>query len=244
MKYLVFETPLEAERYAANRIAEIISFRPDCVLGLATGATMEGVYAELVRLYRARQVSFHFCTTFNLDEYIGLPPHDRNSYHFFMKKNLFSQVDLEPDRAHVPDGCAADLAQACAEYEEMIRKAGGLDLQLLGIGHSGHIGFNEPGSAADSKTRVVELCEETMRQNGIYFDAARGEKMPGRAVSMGLGTILAARELLLIATGSRKAEIIRKALQGEISTAVPASLIQRHPDLTVVLDREAAAKLA
>lgn len=227
---------------AVNLVARLIEVRlrekPEMVLGVATGRTMERVYARLV----ASGVSFARCTTFNLDEYIGLAPDDPNSYRHYMETHLFSQVDIEPTRTHVPDGAAADLKAAARSYEAEIAAAGGIDLQLLGIGEAGHIGFNEPLSAIMSRTRDKALTPTTRAQNAGMF-GGDPERVPKRALTMGVGTILDARELILLATGSAKAAIVARAVEGPITSMVSASAIQLHPNCKVVVDTEAAACL-
>jgi glucosamine-6-phosphate deaminase len=231
----------------AARIAALIRARQaegrTTVLGLATGATPIGVYRELVRLHREAGLSFRDVTTFNLDEYLPMDPASRHSYHRFMREHLFDHVDLDPARAHVPRGDlpAGDVAAHCAAYEAAIRAAGGIDLQLLGIGRTGHLGFNEPGSPRTSRTRVVRLDRITRADaSSEFFGEAH---VPREAVTMGLATILEARSLLLLATGEHKAGIVRRAVEGAPDPALPATLVQEHPDATWVLDAAAAAGL-
>ena len=212
--------------------------KPDLVLGLATGRTMEEVYARLV----ASGVSFARCTTFNLDEYVGLPPDDPNSYASYMRHHLFDHVNIDPARTHLPDGMAGDLAAAAADYEARIAAAGGIDLQLLGIGESGHIGFNEPLSALRSRTRDKILTPTTRRQNAGMFGGDE-EAVPKRALTMGVGTILDTRELVLLASGTAKARVVARAVEGPLTARVSASAIQLHTACKVVLDAEAAAAL-
>jgi glucosamine-6-phosphate deaminase len=212
--------------------------QPDSVLGLATGRTMEQVYAQLVK----RKVSLSQCITFNLDEYIGLSADDPHSYRHYMQQHLFSKTDIQPANTHVPDGDAMDLEQAATCYEQQIRDAGGIDLQLLGIGEAGHIGFNEPLSAIMSRTRDKCLTPTTRRQNAAMFDGDP-ERVPKRALTMGVGTILDAREIILLATGSSKAAIIARAVEGPITSMVSASALQLHPHCKVIVDDAAAAEL-
>jgi glucosamine-6-phosphate deaminase len=208
------------------------------VLGLATGRTMTAVHAELVRLHREQRLSFRDVTTFNVDEFWPLPPDDPRSFHDVMRRELFAHVDLDPARTHVPDGGlpAERLPAACADYERAIRAAGGLDLVLLGLGTNGHLAFNEPGAPADSRTRLVTLAESTC--------AAAGGDVPRHAVSLGLGTLLEARAIVLLAFGRAKAAVVARALQGPLSDALPASALQRHADVHVLLDPDAAADLS
>jgi glucosamine-6-phosphate deaminase len=205
------------------------------VLGLATGRTMTGVHAELVRMHRDEGLSFRDVTTFNVDELWPLAPDDPRSFHDVMRRQLFAHVDLDPARTHVPDGSLPldRLPGACADYEHAIQAAGGLDLLLLGLGSNGHLAFNEPGSPADSRTRLVTL-EEATRERA-------GGDVPEHAISVGLGTILEARAIVLLAFGREKAEVVQRALTGEVTDALPASVLQRHADVHVLLDPDAAA---
>ena len=188
-----------AEAFAAKLIADALNAKPTMTLGLATGATMENVYKKLAAMNKKGEVDFSLCKTFNLDEYVGLPPEDHNSYRYYMNYHLFDHINIDKRNTHVESGIAEDLELECARYEQMMEESGGVDLQLLGIGLTGHIGFNEPMSSFSSRTRAVNLTPVTMAQNGPYFDPAKGEKMPTRALTMGVGTILDARKLLLLA---------------------------------------------
>ena len=212
--------------------------RPDIVLGLATGRTMERVYDRLVE----GGVPFGRATTFNLDEYVGLAPDDPASFRSYMRERLFDRVDLDPARAHLPDGAAADLGAAARGYEAAIASAGGIDLQLLGIGEAGHIGFNEPLSAFASRTRDKTLTPTTRAQNAEAFGGDPG-RVPARALTMGVATILEARELVLLATGAGKAAIVARAVEGPVTSMVSASAIQFHPNCKVVVDEAAASAL-
>lgn len=227
---------------AVELVAQLIQNRitkcPASVLGLATGRTMEHVYASLLR----REVSFEHCTSFNLDEYIGLGPEDPQSYRHYMQEHFFSHSDFWSDNTHVPRGDAEDLQQAAEDYEELIRKAGGIDLQLLGIGEAGHIGFNEPLSAIMSRTRDKCLTPTTRRQNAAMF-GGDPERVPKRALTMGVGTILEAREIILLATGEAKAAIIAQAVEGPITSMVSASALQLHPHCKVIVDHASASEL-
>ena len=228
---------------AARLVADRLRARPDLVLGLATGRTMERVYALLGNLHAGGTLGFAGATTFNLDEYLGLGADDPNSYRAYMRAHLFSRVDLRPDRTFLPDGLAADLQAEAARYEALIREAGGIDLQLLGIGETGHIGFNEPGSSLASRTRDKTLTPRTRAQNSAMF-GGDPEAVPARAMTMGVGTILEARELVLVATGAAKADILARAVEGPLTASVTASAIQLHPRCTVITDEAAAARLA
>jgi glucosamine-6-phosphate deaminase len=243
----VFSTSLEASRAVAGEIAALIRERAaagrNAVLGLATGSTPQGVYEELVRLHREERLSFRNVVTFNLDEYWPMRPDELQSYRRFMREHLFEHIDLEPHNAHVPDGSIAReaLAAHCGDYERRIREAGGIDVQLLGVGRTGHIGFNEPGSPVESRTRLITLDRVTRMDAASDFFGERN--VPRQAITMGVGTILAARRIVLMAFGEHKAGIIERAVEGEVTPTVAASFLQRHPDATVVLDPAAAAEL-
>ncbi len=228
--------------YAAAQIAVLVQAKPNAVLGLATGATPLGVYASLVRRFQRGEIDFSQTTCFNLDEYYPLLPTSPHSYHHFMQTQLFGQVNCR--RWFVPDGRPRppeQIAQLCRSYEAQITDAGGIDLQLLGIGRTGHIGFNEPGSAASSRTRLVTLAPLTRRDAAPSFGGI--DAVPQEAITMGIGTILEARQVLLLASGPDKAEIVKTAWTGEMTERVPASLVRTHPHLTLCLDKSAAALL-
>ncbi len=243
----VHASSAEASAWVAGQIAALIRQRnaagAPAVLGLATGSTPVGVYDELVRLHREEGLSFRNVVTFNLDEYWPMQPEELQSYRRFMRDHLFDHVDIDPARVHVPDGAVArdGLEAACRAYEDAIARAGGIDLQLLGIGRTGHVGFNEPGSSRESRTRVITLDRVTrMDAAGDFF----GEKnVPRQAVTMGVGTILAARRVVLMAFGEHKAPIVRRAVEGDVTASVAASFLQQHPDAQFVLDTAAAAEL-
>jgi glucosamine-6-phosphate deaminase len=212
------------------------------VLGLATGRTMEAVYNILVAMHREEALDFSACTTFNLDEYIGLAPEDEHSYRYYMNHHLFDRVNIDLRMTHVPHGVAAGLRAEAARYEGLIRDAGGIDVQLLGIGEAGHIGFNEPLSALMSRTRDKALTPKTRQQNAGMF-GGHVEQVPKRALTMGVGTILEGRELILLATGAAKATVIARAIEGPVTSMISASAIQLHPNCKVILDESAAAEL-
>jgi len=225
----------------ARLIARELKTNPALVLGLATGQTMEAVYGMLVRLHREEDLDFSLCRTFNLDEYVGLSSGDARSYRYYMNRHLFSQVNLDQRNTNLPDGTAADLDAECREYEQKIKRSGGIDLQLLGVGQAGHIGFNEPLSALRSRTRVKALSPITIAQNAALFGGV--EKVPRRAITMGVGTILECGRCLLLATGANKADVIAKAVEGPITSMISATALQLHPRCTVVVDEAAASKL-
>ncbi len=226
---------------AARIIARRLRAKPKLVLGLATGRTMERVYAKLAEMHRKEGLDFSLCQTFNLDEYVGLAPDNRDSYHFFMKEHLFSRINIDIRNTHLPNGMAADLEKECENYERLIANAGGIDLQLLGIGADGHIGFNEPLSALKSRTREKALTPATIRQNGPLFDSP--DKMPRRGLTMGVGTILESKQCLLLATGAEKAEILARAVEGPITSMISASALQLHQRCCIVTDEAAASRL-
>ncbi len=229
--------------YVANRIIELVRHKPNAVLGLATGSTPEGVYTVLKRRHREENVDCSDVVCFNLDEYYPMLPSEPQSYYRFMKTHLFN--DLPCRSWHVPDGrprSEGEIARDCAQYEAMITSAGGIDLQLLGIGRNGHIGFNEPHSPIDSRMRLVTL-DETTRHDATGSFGRDLRSVPSQAVSMGVGTILAAREITLLASGISKAAIVRQALLGPVTESVPASLLQTHPNASFYLDAEAATEL-
>ena len=231
-----------AARLVARLVAARVRAKPDLVLGLATGRTMERVYDHLAAMHRNAGLDFSQCRTFNLDEYIGLPADDEHSYRHYMDCHLFSRVNIAPANAKIPDGMAADLRAEAVRYERLIGEAGGIDLQLLGIGEAGHIGFNEPLSALMSRTREKALTPVTRQQNAAMF-GGDADRVPTRALTMGVGTILEARELILLATGRAKAAILARAVEGPITAMISASALQLHPNCKVVVDEEAAGEL-
>lgn len=254
MDVLIRSTYEDMSRCAAAIIAALVREKPNAVLGLATGATPIGTYRELVRMHREEGLDFSRVTTFNLDEYLGIgmdlakPYEQDQSYARFMWEELFRDIEIPPEQTHVPNGLAEDPEAFCAWYEEAIRQAGGIDLQLVGIGRDGHWGFNEPGTSLASRTHVTVLTQQTLDDNwDLFYSKAGGrrEDMPHFAITMGIGTILEARHVLMIASGSKKAEIVARALEGPVTAQVTASAIQLHPGrATVVLDEAAASKLA
>ena len=222
-------------------ITNQVKRKPSSCLGLATGGTPVGAYRELIRLYKTVPVSFAKVTTFNLDEYVGLAAKHPCSYRQFMNENLFNHIDIPLDQTFVPIGDAKDVLEECCAYEERIRSLGGVDLQLLGIGSDGHIAFNEPGSSLASRTRVKTLTQQTRTDNARFFDSM--ELVPTSAITMGIGTILESRSILLIACGSGKSEAIGAAVEGPLSASLPASSLQMHPCVTLVIDELAASGL-
>lgn len=241
MEVIIMKDQKAAVDLTARIIEKEMRRKPSLVLGLATGRTMEALYGELARKHREDNLDFSLCRTFNLDEYIGLSPEDKNSYRYYMNKHLFDKVNIDLRNTHLPNGVAADLEAEGAQYEQLIDEAGGIDLQLLGIGRSGHIGFNEPLSSLMSRTRQKALTPVTYAQNSPLFE--NPDDMPKRAFTMGVGTILEARRIVMLVTGKEKADIIAKAVEGPITAMVSASALQLHPRTVVVVDEEAAANL-
>ena len=242
MEVIIRSDEGSAARLVARLVARQVRLKPDSVLGLATGRTMERLYSELARMHREDGLDFSLCRTFNLDEYVGLAPADRHSYRYYMNEHLFQRVNIDLRNTHLPHGMEADLKAECGRYESLIRAVGGIDLQLLGIGETGHIGFNEPLSALRSRTRDKSLTPDTIAVNSTLFgdDAHR---MPTRAITMGVGTILDAREIVLLATGTKKAAIVAKAVEGPVTSMVTASALQLHPACKVIVDEAAAGEL-
>ncbi len=226
---------------AAEVVKGQVTKKPGCVLGLATGSTPIGLYKELIRMSREEGLDFSRVTTFNLDEYYGLGPEHDQSYRYFMEKNLFAELKTRPKKTHVPDGLAKDPETYCEQYEQMIKDAGGIDLQVLGIGRDGHIAFNEPSSSLGSRTRLKTLTEETIQDNARFF--ASLDEVPRFALTMGVATIFEARRCILMASGVKKAKVVHEAIEGPISSQVTASALQLHRDTIVVLDQEAGCEL-
>ena len=237
MEIIIQPTPEEATGIAARIIARLLREKPDAVLGLATGSTPLRLYQMLIGM----RLDWSRVTTFNLDEYIGLPREHPQTYHSFMWENLFRHVNIAPENVHIPDGNAADIPAFCAAYEERIRAAGGIDLQVLGIGGDGHIGFNEPSSSLASRTRIKTLTPQTRRDNARFFGSE--DLVPFHVITMGIGTIMEARTNLLLAFGENKAAAIAGMVEGPVAANNPASVLQLHPSVKVCLDEGAASKL-
>ena len=237
MEIIIQPTAEAATTVAARVIARLLQEKPNAVIGLATGSTPLLLYRALIEL----RLDWSQVRTFNLDEYIGLSPEHPQSYHAFMWENLFRHLNIAPENVHIPDGMANDVPAFCAGYEENIRAAGGIDLQVLGIGSDGHIGFNEPSSSLGSRTRIKTLTPQTRRDNARFF--ASEAEVPGHVITMGIGTIMEARQNLLLAFGTTKARAIAEAVEGAITAINPASILQMHPDARVCLDTAASAQL-
>ena len=231
----------DMSRKAANIISAQVIMKPNCVLGLATGSTPIGTYDQLVEWYNKGDLDFSEVTTVNLDEYKGLPRTNDQSYYYFMHQHLFDRVNIDPERTNVPNGMEPDAEKECGRYEELIRSLGGVDLQLLGLGHNGHIGFNEPGEAFEKETHCVDLTESTIEANKRFFASA--DDVPKQAYTMGIKTIMQAKKILIVVNGENKADIVERAFFGPVTPEVPASILQLHNDVTLVGDEAAIAKI-
>ena len=228
-------------RRAANIISAQVIYKPNCVLGLATGGTPVGLYKQLVDWYKKGDLSFAETRSVNLDEYLGLSPHHEQSYRYFMQVNLFDHIDIKPENTHVLDGLAKNPQAECTAYNRLIRDLGGIDLQLLGMGHNGHIAFNEPGDNFGLGTHVVSLSERTIDANQRFFESR--DQVPRQALSMGIKSIMGARRILVVVSGEDKADAVCKAVTGPVTDQVPASVLQLHPNVTLVGDTAALSKL-
>ncbi len=241
MEIITSPTAKEASRLAARYVARLVQQKPHAVLGLATGGTPVMLYQELITLHQ-EGLDFSQVTTFNLDEYIGLAPDHPCSYRRFMNENLFDHLNIPAECTHLPDGLANDVEAHCQEYEDAIAAAGGLDVQILGVGTDGHIGFNEPTSSLASRTRIKTLTEQTRTDNARFFE--HPEQVPIHCVTMGIGTIMDSRRIIMLAFGKQKAEIVKAFVEGPVTAMVPASVLQMHPHVTVFLDDAAASLLS
>ena len=239
MKIITTESYYQMSRMAANIISAQVIMKPNCVLGLATGSTPIGTYEQLIRWYEKGDIDFSQVTTINLDEYKGLSPENDQSYRYFMNTNFFDSININKERTHVPDGLEQDSAKACADYNKIITDCGGIDLQLLGLGLNGHIGFNEPGAAFEKETHCVDLSESTIRANSRFF--ASMDDVPKQAYTMGIKTIMQAKKIVIVVNGANKAQIVKEAFFGPITPKVPASVLQLHNDVTLVGDKESLA---
>ena len=241
MEIIIQLTHEAASLAAARIIARLVRDKPNAVLGLATGGTPMFLYRELMRLHHEEKLDFSRVTTFNLDEYIGLSPEHPASYHSFMHENFFRHINIKPEHIHIPDGMAKDVPAFCNAYEEKIRAAGGIDLQILGIGTDGHIGFNEPSSSLASRTRIKTLTPQTRRDNARFFGGE--SEVPHHVITMGVGTTMDARQVLLLAFGAHKARAVAEAVEGPVTASVPASVLQLHPVAKALLDEPSASEL-
>ncbi|MCT4593039.1 MAG: glucosamine-6-phosphate deaminase [Anaeromicrobium sp.] len=241
MRIICVEDYNQMSKKAANIVASQLILKPNSVLGLATGATPLGMYRQLVKTYKAGHIDFEEVTTFNLDEYYGLNKENEQSYYYYMYENFFQYINIDMKKVNIPNGMARDIHKESLEYERKIRKCGGVDLQVLGIGRNGHIGFNEPDIKFEALTHMVKLDEQTIQDNSRFFDSI--EDVPTKAISMGIKTIMHAKKILLLASGKEKAEAIYGAIYGKITPELPASVLQLHPDVVFVMDQDAASKL-
>lgn len=235
MKFITVESYKEMSRKAANIISAQVILNPDCVLGLATGSTPVGIYEQLIEWYKKGDIDFSEVRSVNLDEYVGLDGNDDQSYRYFMNNNLFDKVNINKENTYVPNGKADDLEKEAAEYDARIKAFGGIDLQLLGIGLDGHIGFNEPDTCFVKNTHVVKLHESTIQANSRFFNSI--DEVPTEAITMGMLSIMQAKKILLVASGEKKEEILKKAFFGPVTPEIPASILQLHPDLTVIYSK-------
>ena len=240
MKVVVCDTHEELARLGADEIAKVMKGNSRAVLGLATGSTPVDMYKELIRRYEAGELDFSEIKTVNLDEYYPLAPDNDQSYRYFMNHQLFNHINIKPENTNVPDGLAKDPEASCMAYEELIRSLGGIDIQVLGIGGNGHIAFNEPAEMLEPLTHLTDLTPETIKANARFFESEAD--VPRRAMTMGMGTILKARKIILLATGEAKADAIATVLSGKLTTSCPASLLNLHDDVIVLCDRAAASK--
>lgn len=241
MDISIYENDQIMGQQAANIVAQTLNSKPNAVLGLATGSTPLGLYRELVRLHREEGLDFSYVTTFNLDEYVGLGREHPQSYHNFMHENLFKHINIPPQNVHIPSGSTDNYEAFCAWYESRIVECGGIDLQILGIGSDGHIAFNEPTSSLGSRTRIKTLAKQTIDDNARFFDTS--DDVPIYAITMGVGTILDARRILMLASGDNKSDAIVKAIEGPVTSMITASALQLHQDVTCLLDKAAASQL-
>ena len=241
MRLIITKSYEELSKLAAENVANLVKVKPHAVLGLPTGSTPIGMYKELISMYRYGILSFRDITTFNLDEYEGLDKSSPNSYYKFMLDNFYDHTDIAKDKTNIPDGKATDIYKICIDYEEKIKKADGIDLMVLGLGNNGHIGFNEPADHFPGITHRVKLHKETIKANSRFFNSI--DEVPKYAITMGIRSIMHCKKIMLLASGKAKAEAIKKALKEPVTAKVPASVLQLHQDLTVIIDEEAASLL-
>ncbi len=241
MEIIVKDSVEEMSRAAARVVARALNAKPNAVLGLATGSTPLGLYQELVRMHREEGLDFSQVTTFNLDEYVGLTGDHPQSYHYFMHENLFKHINIATQNIYIPSGTTDNYAAFCAWYEQRIVECGGIDLQVLGVGSDGHIAFNEPSSSLGSRTRIKTLAKQTIDDNARFFDSP--DDVPVYAITMGVGTILEARKLVLLANGKSKADAVAAAIEGPVTSMITASALQLHRDVMFIVDRDAASSL-
>ncbi len=241
MKIVITENYFELSEKVAEMIKHQLLKKPDSVLGMITGGTPIGLYQKLVDYYRKKEIDFELATVFNVDEYVGLSKKDEQSYNAFMRKNLINHINIKEENFNIPNGLAKNLEKECLDYEEKIKKVGGIDLQLLGIGSDGHIAFNEPGTSFSSRTHISELEKATIEDNSRFFEDE--EDVPKKAITVGIKTILEAKKIVLLVSGSSKADICKKLIEDAPSVDLPASAIKEHKDVTIFLDKQVASKL-
>jgi len=241
VEVLIFENDAGASKYAAKMFARLVREKPGAVLGLATGSTPRRLYKELCRQHEEEGLDFSGVTSFNLDEYVGLDSAHPSSYRYFMQQALFDHINVDPGRVHLPDGMSDDVPATCANYENSIRAAGGIDLQVLGLGSDGHIGFNEPSSSLASRTRIKTLTRQTREDNARFFGSV--DEVPRHCITMGIGTIMDVRRIVLLAFGSHKTAAVQQVVEGPVSATWPATILQMHPSAVVLLDEAAAVNL-
>lgn len=237
MRTIICENYDEMSKAAASIVASQLILKPDCILGLATGSTPVGMYNILADMNKKGEIDFSNVKSFNLDEYYKIEPKNDQSYHYFMNENLFSKVNIKKENTHILDGLADDPQKECAKFDEMIKQSGGIDLQILGIGRNGHIGFNEPDSELDANTHLTSLTESTIEANSVFFESR--DKMPTQALTMGIGSILSAKTIIIMANGESKKAAVEKLVNGNITTSLPASLLKVHPDVILICDKAA-----
>ena len=241
MEVIILPDEGQASQLAASYVAALLKRKPNAVLGLVSGSSPLCLYQKLIEKYQKKELDFSQMITFHLDEYVGLAPGHMRSYNSYMYKNFFNFINVNPHNIHIPDGMASDMEKYCQKYEDDIQRYGGIDLQILGVGRTGHIGFNEPSSSLGSRTRLKTLTEVTRRDNARFFDSL--DEVPRHVITMGIGTIMDAKECMLLAFGEKKAEAVSALVEGHISAMVPATALQLHPNVRVIVDEAAAAKL-
>lgn len=241
MKVITVSNYEEMSKTAADMMAKQIILKNNSILGLATGGTPLGMYKELIKMYSENKIDFSEVKTFNLDEYYGLDIKNKNSYHYYMMNNFFNHVNIKKENINIPDGNALHMEEECTDYDNKIKDAGGIDIQVLGIGVDGHIGFNEPDSHFETGTHIVKLKEETIKSNSRFFNSEK--EVPHYAISMGIKNIMQSKSIILLANGEEKAEAISKTVNGKLCPEVPASILQIHPNVTIIVDSKAAGKL-
>ena len=241
MNVVIVKNYHELSVQATQLVADQVANKKNTVLGLASGQTPIGMYQELINMFKRGKIDFSEVVTFNLDEYYGLAPEHPQSYYYYMWNTLFKHINIKKENIYLLNGMPENIKQECNQYEYLIQKNGGIDLQILGIGDNGHLGFNEPAIGLNSKTHLVNLSEETIQANSHYFNNI--QEIPKQAITMGIGTIMKAKKIVLLASGRKKSHTIEKTINGPVSTEVPATILQLHPDVKLLIDKEAASQL-